>query len=109
MDTNQIFRFQGKEIQIKVVNNEPWFLAADISRALSNNDVSNMVKSANIKYHHVRRYLHRTNDVHREMLFVDEAGMYKILMKSRKAVAEKFQDWVTEQVLPSVYNVPQVS
>ena len=23
-------------------------------------------------------------------------------MKSRKAVAEKFQDWVTEQVLPSI-------
>ena len=36
------------------------------------------------------------------MLFVDEAGMYKILMKSRKAVAERFQDWVSEQVLPSI-------
>ena len=104
MDTSQTFHFQGKEIQIKVIDNEPWFLAADISRALSNNDVSNMVKSANIKYHHVRRYLHRTNDVHREMLFVDESGMYKILMKSKKPIAEKFQDWVSEQVLPSIRN-----
>ena len=104
MENNKTFHFQGKEIQIKVVNNEPWFLAADISKALSNNDVSNMVKSANIKDYHVRRYLHRTNDVHREMIFVDESGMYKILMKSKKPIAEKFQDWVSEQVLPSIRN-----
>ena len=107
MENNQTFHFQGKEIQIKVVNNEPWFLASDIAKALSVKNVSDMVKGANIKEEHIRIFLNYTNDVHREMLFVDESGMYKILMKSRKAVAEKFQDWVTEQVFPSVYNVAQ--
>ena len=102
MENNQTFHFQGKEIQIKVVNNEPWFLASDIAKALSVKNVSDMVKGANIKEEHIRIFLNYTNDVHREMLFVDESGMYKILMKSRKAVAEKFQDWVTEQVLPSI-------
>ena len=42
MDTNQTFHFQGKEIQIKVVNNEPWFLVSDIAKALGNSDVSNL-------------------------------------------------------------------
>jgi prophage antirepressor-like protein len=102
MDTNQIFRFKGKEIQIKVVNNEPWFLAADIAKALAVKDTSRMIDNASIKEKHVRTILNITSDVHREMLFVDEAGMYKILMKSRKAVAEDFQDWVSEQVLPSI-------
>ena len=102
MDTNQIFRFKGKEIQIKVVNNEPWFLAADIAKALAVKDTSRMIDNASIKEKHVRTILNITSDVHREMLFVDESGMYKILMKSRKAVAEKFQDWVSEQVLPSI-------
>ena len=102
MENNKTFHFQGKEIQIKVVNNEPWFLAADIAKALSNTDVSNMVKSANIKDYHVRTYLNRTLGGEQKMLFVDEAGMYKILMKSRKAVADEFQDWVTEKVLPSI-------
>ena len=102
MDTNQIFRFKGKEIQIKVVNNEPWFLAADIAKALAVKDTSRMIDNASIKEKHVRTILNITSDVHREMLFVDEAGMYKILMKSRKAVAERFQDWVSEQVLPSI-------
>ena len=102
MDTNQIFRFKGKEIQIKIVNNEPWFLAADIAKALAVKDTSRMIDNASIKEKHVRTILNITNNVHREMLFVDEAGMYKILMKSRKAVAERFQDWVSEQVLPSI-------
>ena len=102
MDTNQTFHFQGKEIQIKVVNNEPWFLVSDIAKALGNSDVSNMVKSANIKEKHKGTYGVRTLGGEQKMLFVDEAGMYKILMKSRKAVAEEFQDWVSEQVLPSI-------
>jgi Prophage antirepressor len=104
MENNQTFHFQGKKIQIKVIESEPWFLAADICNVLGNSDVSNMVKNANVKYSHVRRFLNRTNDVHREMLFVDESGMYKILIKSKKAIAEKFQDWVSEQVLPSIKN-----
>ena len=107
MENDQTFHFQGKEIQIKIVDNEPWFLAADIAKALTVKDPSRMIEHANIKEPHVRAILNRTNNVHREMLFVDEIGLFKILMKSRKAVAEKFQDWVTEQVFPSVYNVAQ--
>ena len=102
MENNQTFHFQGKEIQIKVVNNEPWFLVSDIAKALGNSDVSNMVKSANIKEKHKGTYGVRTLGGEQKILFVDEAGMYKILMKSRKAVAERFQDWVSEQVLPSI-------
>ena len=102
MDTNQTFHFQGKEIQIKVVNNEPWFLAADIAKALTVKDTSRMINNANIKEKHVRGILNSTLGGEQKMLFVDEAGMYKILMKSRKAVAERFQDWVSEQVLPSI-------
>lgn len=33
---------------------------------------------------------------------VDEAGLYKLIMRSNKPEAEKFQDWVTEEVLPSI-------
>ena len=107
MENDQTFHFQGKEIQIKIVDNEPWFLAADIAKALTVKDPSRMIEHARVKEQNVCKIMNRTNDVHREMLFVDEIGLFKILMKSRKAVAEKFQDWVTEQVFPSVYNVAQ--
>jgi len=34
--------------------------------------------------------------------FLTEAGLYKLIFKSRKPEAEKFQDWVTSEVLPSI-------
>ena len=32
--------------------------------------------------------------------FLTESGVYKLIFKSRKPSAEKFQDWVTDVVLP---------
>lgn len=34
--------------------------------------------------------------------FLTESGVYKLIFKSRKPNAEKFQDWVTDEVLPSI-------
>ena len=34
--------------------------------------------------------------------FVDEAGLYRIIMRSDSKVAEVFRDWVCEEVLPSI-------
>ena len=102
MEKNQTFQFQGEDIQIKVIDNSPWFLASDIAKALSVKNVSMMVENANIKEIHTRIILNDTLGGEQKMLFVDESALYKILMKSRKAVAEKFQDWVTEEVLPSI-------
>lgn len=34
--------------------------------------------------------------------FLKEAGVYKLIFKSHKENAERFQDWVTDEVLPSI-------
>lgn len=34
--------------------------------------------------------------------FLTESGVYKLIFKSNKSDAEKFQDWVTDEVLPSI-------
>ena len=46
------------------------------------------------------------------MTYINEANLYKCIFQSRKPEAEKFQDWVYEEVLPSirkhgVYATPQ--
>ncbi len=35
-------------------------------------------------------------------LFLTESGVYKLIFKSRKPEAEKFSDWVTDEVLPNI-------
>ena len=34
--------------------------------------------------------------------FLTESGLYKLLMKSRKPQAERFTDWVTDEVIPAI-------
>ena len=36
------------------------------------------------------------------MLFIDEPNLYRCIFQSRKPNAEKFQDWVTSEVLPAI-------
>ncbi|HBG6028903.1 TPA: phage antirepressor KilAC domain-containing protein [Clostridioides difficile] len=45
---------------------------------------------------HIRK-LHNTGEN-----FLTESGVYKLIFKSKKEEAEKFQDWVTDEVLPSI-------
>lgn len=37
-----------------------------------------------------------------KMLIVNEAGLYRLVFKSRKPEAKRFQTWVFEEVLPSI-------
>ncbi|WP_176482387.1 phage antirepressor, partial [Clostridioides difficile] len=43
------------------------------------------------------RKLHNTGEN-----FLTESGVYKLIFKSRKEEAERFQEWVTDEVLPSI-------
>ncbi len=35
-------------------------------------------------------------------MYINESGMYKLISRSRLEKAQKFSDWVTEDVLPSI-------
>ena len=37
-----------------------------------------------------------------QMTYIDEANLYRCIFQSRKVEAEKFQDWVFEEVLPQI-------
>ena len=37
--------------------------------------------------------------------FLTESGVYKLIFKSDKKEAEKFQDWVTDEVLPNIRKI----
>lgn len=37
-----------------------------------------------------------------ELLYINESNLYKTIFQSRKECAERFSDWVTSEVLPSI-------
>jgi prophage antirepressor-like protein len=38
----------------------------------------------------------------RRLVVISESGLYKLVMRSNKPEARKFQDWVTRDVLPAI-------
>ncbi|KAG8284252.1 hypothetical protein J6590_107132, partial [Homalodisca vitripennis] len=40
--------------------------------------------------------------LHPDTIFINEPGIYSLILKSKMKIAETFQNWVLEEVLPSI-------
>jgi prophage antirepressor-like protein len=87
-------------IEVKTINNETWFCAKDVCDVLS---VQNATQSLErLEQDEKLTYtLHRSGQ-NREMLFINESGLYALIIRSNKPVARKFRKWVTSEVLPAI-------
>ena len=105
-----LFNFEGHEVEVINFNGQPLFNPKDVAECLDIIDVKSVIRNFNqnqvIKLTNKMisdfnltgiRQLHNTGEN-----FLTESGVYKIIFKSRKPNAEKFQDWVTDEVLPRI-------
>lgn len=100
---NELMVFQNPEfgeLRTAERNGETWFCLADICRPLGlmTKDVRERLKEDRVvTIPHTDRLGRPKN-----MVFVDEGNLYRAIFQSRKPEAERFTDWVTEEVLPSI-------
>jgi prophage antirepressor-like protein len=82
------------EIIIKGTYESPLFRASDIGQVL---DITN-IRTTILNFDSSEKVVHTMNTLggNQEVTFLTEKGLYKVLFKSRKPIAEKFQDWVCE-------------
>ena len=107
---NQLQIFKNEEFgQIRVVdmNNEPWFIAIDICKAL---DLSNPTVAVQRLDEDERAKFNLGRQG--ETNIVNEYGLYNLILASRKPEAKKFKRWITHEVIPSIrkhgaYMTPQ--
>ena len=103
----QHFNFNENQIGVLTINGEPWFIAQDVCDIL---DLGNVSKACNPLKEREKQVLNLkergitlSNDPDTtRLLAVSESGLYRITMKSRKPQAEPFQDWICEEVLPTI-------
>ena len=79
---------------------EPWFIAADVCRALDINNVSDAV--ARLDEDELTLIKTISGVQTREMNAISEAGLYALVLSSRKSEAKKFKRWVTHEVIPTI-------
>jgi len=82
------------EITIKGTYDNPLFRASDVGVVLEISNIRTSIQQFNDteKVVHTMDTLGGTQDV----TFLTEKGLYKVLFKSRKPIAEKFQNWVCD-------------
>nr|DAO66801.1 MAG TPA: repressor domain protein [Caudoviricetes sp.] len=105
MNELQIFKNEEfGEVRTVIVDDEPWFVAADVCRALELGNPSQAISRLDDD-----EVTLTTNEGHsgklggpQKMNIVSEAGLYSLILKSRKPEAKRFKRWITHEVIPTI-------
>ncbi len=96
----KIFNFDNKEIRTFGTNDKPWFVARDICEILGLSQVHKALLNIPNKWKGEKIF--PTLGGPQKMIILNESGAYKLILRSNKPVAERFQEFVCEDVLPSI-------
>jgi prophage antirepressor-like protein len=94
-----LFKFGTKALEIVIIDNAPWFNASQVAKALGYTNPSKAVQASVSAKYNQQLDLGRPG---KKPVFINEPGLYQLVMRSNLPSAEKFQDWVFEEVLPSI-------
>ncbi|WP_338843008.1 phage antirepressor KilAC domain-containing protein [Pediococcus pentosaceus] len=99
MNELQNFNFEGNEVPVKLVNDQLVFDAETVAKSVG---LTTIAKSGNavVRWNRVRKYLNSPEVEKGD--FITEPQMYRLAIKANNKTAERFQDWVTNEVLPSI-------
>lgn len=103
---NEVTIFNNPEFgEIRTLETEDGkvlFCGKDVAAALGYKDTVNALKAhcKGVAKHHLPHP--QSPDKTIEMTFIPESDVYRLAFGSKLPTAEKFTDWVTEEVLPSI-------
>ena len=80
---------------------EPWFCAKDVCDALGYDQTHKAVKRHVEEGDGTKRPTPTTSGI-QQMLFINESGLYSLILSSKLESARRFKHWVTSEVLPSI-------
>ncbi len=101
--TNQIQAFESARfgtIRALSIDDEPWFVATDVAKALGYRMASDMTRRLDEDEKGTRSM--RTPGGEQELSVISEAGLYNAILGSKVPGAREFKRWVTHEVLPAL-------
>lgn len=104
---NKLMIFENKRVEVLEFNGNILFNPKHVAECLDIKNINDAIANFNEKQKIKLRNLDIANTDIRKLNnagenFLTESGVYKLIFKSRKEEAERFQDWVTDEVLPSI-------
>jgi len=101
---NNITIFNNPEfgsIRSIMINGEPWFVGKDIALALGYKDTNQAIRNYVNCNDKLTSKINGSGQ-NRNMIIINESGLYSLIFSSKLPSAQKFQHWVTSEVLPSI-------
>ncbi|WAI93915.1 ORF6C domain-containing protein [Streptococcus dysgalactiae] len=98
---NEIFNFNGQKVRTLTINNEPYFVGKDVADVLGYQNPQKAIRD------HVDFDDKLTEQIvqsgqNREMIIINESGLYSLILSSKLQQAKEFKRWVTSEVLPQI-------
>lgn len=95
------FSFESQSVRIIDREGQPWFALADVCAVLG---ISNVSDAAGRLDDDERDDIALTDTIGRSQsaIVINESGLYKLVLRSRKESAKRFTKWLTSIVLPSI-------
>lgn len=100
-------------IRITGTPDDPWFCGKDVAIILGYKNANQAIRK-NVRDKH-RKSFSEIRGVWKtplsynqaNLVYINEAGLYTLILRSKLPIAYEFQDWVTEEVLPSIRKTGQ--
>lgn len=107
MYNNNLMMFEGNDVEVFELNGQVLFNPKHVAKILDIKNVNDNLRKMN--EHQVIKV--KNSDIGNADIrkmnnagenFLTESGVYKLVFTSRKPEAERFSDWVTDEVLPTI-------
>lgn len=100
---NKIIAFTNPEfgeVRTPNIENEPWFVAADVCKALEIGNPTDAMRRLDADERTLVSIEGASNGL--SVNAVNEPGLYTLVLGSRKPEAKAFKRWITHDVIPSI-------
>lgn len=111
---NNAIQYNNQPMRIVHIEDKPWFRGKDVASILEYSDVKKTLQ-LHVPARYKQNYGQLLNSISdaqttpeaefaedSRTIYISEAGLTRLVMKSQMSAAVAFQDWVTDELLPSL-------
>jgi prophage antirepressor-like protein len=99
-ELQKVFNYEGAEVRTVTKGEEVWFVAKDVCDVLEIGNVSQAL--TRLDEDEKNTIILNEGIGNPNKMIINEAGLYTLILSSRKPEAKAFKRWITHEVLPTI-------
>lgn len=100
MTNLKLFNFEGNKVRTVILDEEPFFVGIDVASILGYSNPQKAMRDHCKKS--VETWVNDSLGRRQKTLVLSESDVYRLVLRSDLPSAEKFENWLMEEVLPSI-------